>query len=148
MPDNSNSALLELYAATWLDLATGESLDLACPIGTRERSLLARSALPERFVIITAFEPHPGARDAAHDMAREHHLRAVLATFGRPVVPLTGRSPDATHREPSFAVDLPVDTALHLARLFAQHAVFFYDGRTFAIHWTDGRAPTRLPLAR
>jgi len=123
-------------------------VDLRRPLGPAERDELARVGLTGAFAVLSA-HPSFDRRGSSDDGERlTHRLRVVIAAFGVPPVPVLAGSPDGAHREPSLAAALERRDALNIARLFEQDAQFWFDGETMWIDWTDGRAPTRLPVER
>jgi hypothetical protein len=134
------------YPNTLLRLPGGATLDLRRALGARERDQLARAGLPGVFAVLSAY-PAPGEkRSAAQSEARTAQLSRVLGALDAASVPVLASSPDGAHLEPSLAARLERRSALAVARLFDQAALFWFDGERMWIDWTDARPPTALPL--
>jgi Protein of unknown function (DUF3293) len=84
-----------------------------------------RSDWPTQFAIITAYAPTGRCWPARRNRAAHRRLRQQLRWRGcwRRVV--TGYSPLSGHAEPGWAVVLPPDEAVALARRFRQDAIYW-----------------------
>jgi Protein of unknown function (DUF3293) len=112
--------------------------EVAFPGGWMAFRVGAEGAHTDPFVLITAHNPSSAETSPAENGAANRHLAQVLQERGWPVLEALGRSPDASHVEPSFAVfDIPLLEVLALARAVGQAAVFVWDGATGTIAWCD-----------
>jgi hypothetical protein len=135
------------YPNTVLHFGEGGSIDLREPLAAQARAVFAHCGLGGSFAILSAYPAPDERRAAAESEARTRRLRAVIAAFDVDPVDVLASSVDGRHREPSLAAALERRDALGIARLFQQAAQFWFDGEHMWIDWTDGRAPTRLPVA-
>ncbi|MCY3004154.1 MAG: DUF3293 domain-containing protein [Planctomycetota bacterium] len=138
--------IVTTYANTVFDFDGLGTLDLRAPVGERERTLLAAAGLHGPFAVLSAWPAFGAQRDEARAALLTHRLRGLIGLHGVPAIPLLARSPDGAHREPSVAAAVDADTALAIARFFAQDALFWFDGQRFSIRWTAARLTTDLPL--
>lgn len=101
---------------------------------------------PEQFAIITAYNQHgrlsPESRNRHQDMT----LKAVLEGKGLNTVRVTGRDEHNTHREPGWAVELPLSEALKLGRLFKQEAIYYVQNGQLSLHMCDTGETVKLGL--
>jgi hypothetical protein len=134
------------YPNTLLRLPSGATIDLRRALGADEREQFARAGLPADFAVLSAY-PAPGEqRSAAFSEARTAQLSRVLGALHAAPVPVLASSPDGAHLEPSLAARVERRSALAVARLFDQAALFWFDGERMWIDWTDARPSTALPL--
>ena len=111
---------------------TGLVVDLRRPVTPILRQRLGEIGLTGPFGIVTACNP----LGAQIDGAANRRLTTILGfrTAGyagsRPAV---GASPDASHREPGWAIPAPLDEVRRLAADFFQNALFWFDGEKFSI---------------
>jgi uncharacterized protein DUF3293 len=87
---------------------------------------LAEHELSGEFVVITACNPGGQNLTRVENVRRTTDLRARLVETGLYFFPANGTSPDGTHIEPGFAVSLPLPSALTLAAIFGQEALFWW----------------------
>ncbi len=107
---------------------------------------LARRGLAGPFAVITAYDPFGHPQDDDANRRRDRALAARLAEAGLVVVPIDGRSPDGSHIEPGYGVQLPPGEACALAREFGQTAIFWWDGMAFCfVEAADGGWRVILP---
>jgi hypothetical protein len=78
---------------------------------------------PESWGIITAYNPPGVARSLAENEAANAQLQSTLAEWTH--FPVTGASPDLSHREPGYGVEAPLMRLLELGRRFDQAAIFW-----------------------
>lgn len=88
--------------------------------------------------VLTAWNPGSLRPGDAANRAANRRLAAALREDGREAYPAMAAGHDGAHAEPSFAVPaIGPEQALAYARRFHQAAVFFWDGRTGRLLWTD-----------
>jgi hypothetical protein len=96
----------------------------------------AATGLPGPFVIVTAWNPGHERPPREVNEARNRALLAEIERRGLAWLPAEGRSPDASHREPSFAVFVAsVDEGIALGRQFGQAAICWFDGERLELVW-------------
>ncbi len=84
--------------------------------------------LPERFGVVTACNPDGVSDLDEKNRARTEVLRARLEAAGLAFFPVTGGSPDFSHREPGFGLVAPsIERVIELGREFHQEAVFWVE---------------------
>lgn len=92
--------------------------------------------LPGPFAIVTAWNPGRERPPRAVNEARNRALLAEVNRRGLVWAPAEGRSPDGSHREPSFAVFTDsLEDGLELARKFGQAAICWFDGERLELVW-------------
>ncbi len=96
----------------------------------RFRAELPKGGLPERFCIVTAWNPDGITTDAASNAAATARLIAIVQAESLSHFPVTGGSPDSTHAEPGFGMMVDQARVLSLGREFRQEAVFWIDRGT------------------
>jgi len=96
----------------------------------RFRTELPKGGLPERFGIVTAWNPDGITSDTASNNAANARLEAILQAEALPHFPVTGGSPDFTHAEPGFGMITDQARIIALGREFRQEAVFWIDRGT------------------
>ena len=90
------------------------------------------------FAIVTACNPGIEYLPEAENRARNERLEQLLDETGYCYVSARGYDPSRLHAEPSFAVfGAEIEDALALAREFEQAAVFWWDGRTGRVLFTE-----------
>lgn len=134
------TALDAAYRATSYGV-TVEDGELVARIGRHapeiDRLLARRGAASGTF--ITGWNPMSCRTAAADNHAANATLAAALAARGIATLPHHGRGDDPAWpaEEGFFALDLPLDDALALARRFDQHAIVVVRaGEPAALHWT------------
>ena len=84
------------------------------------------------FAIITANNPNGKVMTSEVNKKLNDLLKQQINKYG--FVELIGASPDLTHQEPSFAVDISQNEAVKLAKQFNQNAIFWVtDGEVFIV---------------
>ena len=99
-------------------------------VHVRFRAELPKEGLPERFGIVTAWNPDGITRDDASNQAANARLGAVLQAESLIHFPVTGGSHDFTHAEPGFGIIADQARIVALGREFRQEAVFWIDRGT------------------
>lgn len=133
------------YPETILDFATTPAVvvDLRQVPSEAAIGALKAAGLGQPFVIMTAFDPRGEnlslAQNEQRTQALDAHLRASNYRFAQ----VDACSPDGSHCECSFAVVMPQDKALDLARELEQVAIFWFDGARF---WILGALVETDPL--
>ncbi len=139
------------YAETILDFHTQHrfAIDLRQPIAPAAITRLGDAGLGEPFAVITACNPGGELLDADENTRQTARFEALLRRIGIAFTRVDGCSPDRTHREPGFAVRLPLEQARALALDFGQDALFWFDGEGFWLVVVDGlEDPAPLPRRR
>jgi len=138
------------YAETILDFHTQPpfTIDLRQPIAPRAITRLGDAGLGEPFAVITACNPAGKLLDAEENARQTARFEALLRRIGIAFTRVDGCSPDRTHREPGFAVRLPLEDASALARRFGQDALFWFDGEGFWLVVDGPDDPAPLPRRR
>jgi hypothetical protein len=124
----------EHYARTILEMDhEGRPLriDLRAPLAEHDRRTLATLGPSTRFGVVAAANPAGSSVDPAANVRRHAALQRWLVEQGFPHRPVTGSSPDGSHREHGFAVWLERDDVIAIARRFEQSAIFWFDGGAF-----------------
>lgn len=83
-------------------------------------------ALPNPFAIITAFNPQGKSQPLKQNESQNEALRSELENVLHHTV--IGASPDLTHQEPSFIVQISKPAAVGLAHKYDQNAIFWVEG--------------------
>jgi hypothetical protein len=135
------------YPNTVLSLLDGTRIDLRKRMAAGDHAALARNGLTGPCAILSAFPAPSQARPRAESERLTERLRRVIAAFDVTAIDVVAGSPCGTHIEPSLAATLSRRDALAIARLFEQAALFWFDGESMWIDWTDGRPSTALPVA-
>lgn len=92
--------------------------------------------LPGPFAIVTAWNPALERPPREVNEARNRAMLREVERRGLAWAPAEGRSPDGSHREPSFAVFMDsVEEGLTLARKFGQAAICWFDGEKLELVW-------------
>lgn len=95
--------------------------------------------LPERFGVVTAYNPEGRPADAAANAAADAALKARLERSGLAHFRVTGRSRDGSHQEPGYGVAAETPEAVrHLSRQFRQLAFFWVEGGRVWVINTEG----------
>jgi hypothetical protein len=124
--------------AAWAEtiLAFGDaelSIDLREPVGESARQALLDLGLGQPFAIVTPCNPHGWELDEATNTRRLIDFEQALVERGLPAVPAEGRSPDASHGEPGWALVIPLDESVALARRWGQLGLYWWDGTQFKV---------------
>lgn len=134
------------------------------------REALAHAGLRGPFAVITAYNPTGQSPDEETNRQQNERLaeriaertgersgersaeRTAARTAARPpahtphLIPVDGRSPDGSHVEPGYGVELSLEEACALAREFGQTAIFWWDGTVFwLVEAKEGGECVRLP---
>ncbi len=121
MPDSRPDSLHELYesAIYEVDFADGREC-----FHTGHNT----SSRPP-FFVVTAYNPGHERPSAETNEQANRELETALHEANITFLPASGRNPEGTHVEPSFALfGVPTDRVLTFARRFGQAAVFHWDG--------------------
>ena len=97
-----------------------------------------KGELPQNFLIITAYNPKGLNAPMSRNLHQDATLKSVLVNRGLDPVRVIGQSPDQSHQEPSWAVDLDLEAGLELARLFKQLAIYQVEGKQLKLHDCNG----------
>ncbi len=110
-------------------------------------AFLECTGLDRQFAIVTACDPLGTALDSAVNQLRTALLQAEIDRLGVPRLPVQACSPDGSHCEASFAIDLGLDASIALAARYDQLAIFWCDGVSFwIIPVCSDNARVRLPV--
>ena len=104
---------------------------------------LKTAGLGQPFAIMTAFDPRGENLSPAENEKRTEKLHTRLRSSNYTFVRVDCCSPDRSHCECSFAVVMPQEEALDLARELEQVAIFWFDGARF---WILGALAEADPL--
>jgi len=104
---------------------------------------LKAAGLGQPFAIVTAFDPRGENMSPAENEKRTEKLKSRLRSSDSRFVAVDCCSPDRSHCERSFAVVMPQEEALDLAREMEQVAIFWFDGARF---WILGALAEADPL--
>jgi len=95
---------------------------------TRFRAELPQTGLPDRFGIITAYNPNGHKVPQEENALATERLRSDLLKEGHVIFPVTGGSPDFSHAEPGFGVLLrSLEETVQWGQRFRQEAVFWVE---------------------
>lgn len=117
------------YAETIL-LVHGPSpleVDLARPLGARERAVFLAAGLPGSFGLVTSDNPRGREAPEAENAERRARFRAALAGRTR-VVRVDGLSRDRRRAEIGVALPWPMAAVRELACEWEQSAIYWFDG--------------------
>jgi hypothetical protein len=133
------------YPETILSFSTTPSveIDLRAIPSAAALAALGAAGLGNPFAIVTAFDPSGENLSAAENEQRSRDLERRLAKNGHRFTGLDCCSPDRSHCERSFAVEMPQQEAIELARELEQVAIFWFDGQRF---WIVGATVKTDPL--
>lgn len=81
-------------------------------------------ALPNHFVIITAYNPKGMSAPMSRNVHQDATLKSVLTQRGHDPVRVTGRNHENTHREPGWGAPLSLEEAITIANIFRQEAIY------------------------
>lgn len=132
------------YAETIL-LVHGPSpqeVDLARPLGARERAVFLAAGLPGPFGLVTSDNPRGRDVTAAENAARRERFRAALAGRGVNPVRVDGLSRDRSRVEVGVALRWPMAAVRQLAREWDQSAIYWHDGTAM---WVIGALTESVP---
>jgi hypothetical protein len=109
----------------------------ASAVFTRPLSL---DELPGSFVIITAHNPSGFDHSDEENQRFDRQLQAELHKRGLDAIAVTGSSPDFSHSEPGYAVEVDQETGVDIGRQFGQEAVFWvHDGQLHLVDCQTGK---------
>jgi hypothetical protein len=100
--------------------------------------------LPEQFVIITAYNPRGLSAPMSRNLHQDATLQSVLLHQGVRPIRVIGRNLENTHREPGWGVELPLDQALEIAKIFKQDAIFEVISNQLILHSCEDSEPIEL----
>jgi len=109
----------------------GLRVDLRSALSMSVVAQLQGLGLGGRFAVVTPCDPRGIRAVDDRNPTRVLALHASLKQRGCRFVPADGVSPDREHEESGFAVDLPLEEAVKLARSLEQSALFWFDGEAF-----------------
>ena len=84
--------------------------------------------LPPSFAIITAWNPMDRKLPDEQNALEDEALRRMLELQMIPYFRATGCSPDLSHREPGWAVTMPKNQAIELAKRYGQRGIWWIEG--------------------
>src|SRR5262249_44477814 len=121
------------YANTILEFQTADGcrVDLRSPVPPSTVARLAQLGLGAEFAVVTPWNPRGIPTPDTLNKARLERMRSDLEKSGCRLVPADGVSPDGAHREPGFAVSLPLKESVALAHVWEQAGLFWFDGTAF-----------------
>jgi hypothetical protein len=133
------------YPETILSFSTNPpvEIDLRELPPARAIADLAASGYDQPFAVLTAFDPRGHDLSPAENEARQRDLDVRLTKGGHEFVSVEACSPDRSHCESSFAIVMPQEKAIALARELGQVAIFWFDGKRF---WIIGAMLEADPL--
>ena len=92
---------------------------------------------PLEFAVITAYAPTGQRWSDEANTAANDRLLADICELGIWHEPVAGFSPTTDHKEPGWAVELPIDTSRALGLKYLQHAIYFVRGDQLSVHICD-----------
>lgn len=95
-----------------------------------------------QFAIVTAYHPLGQITEADKNTKLQQQLMEELSRKGINYWPVVGCSPDRSYQEPSLAIHTDKTTALELARMFKQNAIFWveFDKLWLIPCWMQGQS--------
>ena len=122
------------------------TVDLRVEVSPAVRNGLRALGL-DQFAVLTAFNPRGVDINDEENKQRMSELEAELASVGESFVRLDACSPDKSHCECSFALNVSRERAIDIARRWEQVAIFWFDGSSFWIYGAiDEIEPLKLPV--
>jgi uncharacterized protein DUF3293 len=133
------------YPETVLEFSTTPAIEIDLRQVPSENVITALTAagLGQPFAILTAFDPRGENLSRAKNEKRKQELERRLRSSNYGFAQVDACSPDRSHCECSFAVVMPQEKALDLAREMEQVAIFWFDGKRF---WILGALTETDPL--
>jgi hypothetical protein len=133
------------YPETVLEFSTTPAIEIDLRQVPSENAIRALTAagLGQPFAILTAFDPRGENLSRAQNEKRKQELEGRLRSSNYRFAQVDACSPDRSHCESSFAVVMPQQKALDLAREMEQVAIFWFDGKRF---WILGALAETDPL--
>ena len=122
-------------------------VDLRVEVSPTVRNGLTALGLDREFAVLTAYNPRGVDISDEENERRMSELEAELASVGESFVVIDACSPDKSHCECSFALNVSRERAIDIAKRFEQIAIFWFDGGAF---WIYGAMtpiePLQLPV--
>ena len=133
------------YPETLLEFSTTPAIEIDLRQVPSENAIrvLTAAGLGKPFAILTAFDPRGENLSRAQNEKRKQELERRLRSSNYRFAQVDACSPDRSHCECSFAVVMPQEKALDLAREMEQVAIFWFDGKRF---WILGALAETDPL--
>jgi len=133
------------YPETVLEFSTTPAIEIDLRQVPSENAIRALTAagLGQPFAILTAFDPRGENLSRAENEKRKQWLEEHLRSSNYRFTQVDACAPDRSHCECSFAVVMPQQKALDLAREMEQVAIFWFDGKRF---WILGALAETDPL--
>jgi hypothetical protein len=133
------------YPETILEFSTTPVIEIDLRQVPSENAITALTVagLGKPFAILTAFDPRGENLSRAQNEKRKQELERRLRSSNYRFAQVDACSPDRSHCECSFAVVMPQEKALDLAREMEQVAIFWFDGKRF---WILGALTETDPL--
>ena len=133
------------YPETLLEFSTTPAIEIDLRQVPSENAIrvLTAAGLGKPFAILTAFDPRGENLSRAENEKRKQRLEERLRSSNYRFTQVDACSPDRSHCECSFAVVMPQEKALDLAREMEQVAIFWFDGKRF---WILGALTETDPL--
>jgi len=133
------------YPETVLEFSTTPAIEIDLRQVPSENAIrvLTAAGLGKPFAILTAFDPRGENLSRAQNEKRKQELERRLRSSNYRFAQVDACSPDRSHCECSFAVVMPQEKALDLAREMEQVAIFWFDGKRF---WILGALAETDPL--
>jgi hypothetical protein len=133
------------YPETLLEFSTTPAIEIDLRQVPSENAIkgLTAAGLGKPFAIVTAFDPRGENLSRAQNEKRKQDLERRLRSSNYRFAQVDACSPDRSHCECSFAVVMPQEKALDLAREMQQVAIFWFDGKRF---WILGALAETDPL--
>ncbi|MCW1923175.1 DUF3293 domain-containing protein [Luteolibacter arcticus] len=95
--------------------------------------------LPAKFAIITGWNPMDRPTSAVENIREDEALRRTLELKALSYFRATGCSPDLSHREPGWGVEMPKADAIALGRRFNQRAIWWIENDSLIlVNCADG----------
>jgi len=94
---------------------------------------MAALGLDQPFAVVTPCNPGGRVIGRAANAERLAAGKRRVAELAPAAVAVEGRSLDGAHREPGWAILVPQDHAIALAREWEQLGIYWWDGRRFRI---------------
>lgn len=88
---------------------------------------------PAQFAIVTAYNPRGKSSDLEENQQRDRALHELLDSRGERHWCVTGGSPDRSHQEPGYGIQITFDAAVALGRKVQQEAIFWIDNNELTL---------------
>ena len=122
-------------------------VDLRVDVSSAARNGLRALGLDQQFAVLTAFNPRGVDISEEENQQRMAQLEAELASVGESFVQIDACSPDKSHCECSFAINVSRERAIDIAKRYEQVAIFWFDGSSFWLYGAiDPIEPLKLPV--